>query len=477
MESEEFRRLAHVVADWMADYLRDIGDYPVMPGVQPGATGRQLPAVPPATGERIEAILDDFKRIILPGMSHWNHPGWFAYFPATTSPPSVLAEMLTAALAANCMSWQTSPAATELEQVMMRWLGGTIGLPESFTGVIQDTASTATLVALICARERASGGAFGSKGPAAAESQRLTVYTSQEAHSSVPKGVRLAGFGSERLRLIPVDADYAMRPDALDAAIQRDLGDGLLPACIVATTGTTSSTALDPLRPLGEIARRHGAWLHVDAAYAGAAAILPERRAILDGVELADSFVFNPHKWLLTNFDCSAFFVRDPQFLIRIFGTSPEYLRGSHDAEVVNYRDWGIPLGRRFRALKLWFVLRSYGVEGLQEIIRSHIALADDFRGWVEADPDWEPMAPSPLALVCFRYRPSHLGPDDPRVDHLNRRILAIVNGSERVHLTPTILGGRYVLRLVPGALATRAQHVAEAWDLLRTAAREQTVV
>jgi aromatic-L-amino-acid decarboxylase len=368
--------------------------------------------------------------------------------------------MLTATLGAQCMSWQTSPAATELEQVMMEWLRGMLGLPGGFTGVIQDTASTATLVAMLTARERAGGAPGG-----------MTVYASTEAHSSVSKGVKLAGIGVERLRTIPADAAFAMRPDLLEQAIAADLAAGLAPVCVVATAGTTSSTGIDPLRAIGEICRRHGIWLHVDAAYAGAAAILPERRALFDGVELADSFVFNPHKWLLTNFDCSAYFVRDVPALLRTFAASPAYLQTAHDPEVVNFRDWGIQLGRRFRALKLWFVIRSYGVEGLRAMLRRHIALAAEFRSWVEAEPGFVVAAPSPFGLVCFRHAPPGLGADGSSLDAGNRELLERVNAAGDVYLTHTVLGGRYTLRLAVGQWQTERADVLRAWERIRAAA------
>jgi aromatic-L-amino-acid decarboxylase len=459
MHPDEFRRHAHQLADWMADYFRDVGQLPVTPEVRPGDVRRQLPASPPDQGESFEQLFEDFGRIIMPGMTHWNHPGWFAYFPGNNSPPSVLAEMLTATLGAQCMSWATSPAATELEQVTMEWLRRMLCLPESFTGVIQDTASTATLVALLSARERAPAGA------------RLAVYTSTEAHSSVPKGVKLAGYALNHLRHIPVDSHYAMRPDALERALSSDRAAGLVPACVVATVGTTSSTAIDPLPAIAEICKRHGAWLHVDAAYAGTAAIVPELRPLFDGVEHADSLVFNPHKWMLVNFDCSAYFVRDRGALLRTFQITPEYLRTDQDAEVVNFRDWGIQLGRRFRALKLWFVIRSYGVEGLRAMVRNHVALARELAGEIEKTPKFELMAPVPFGLVCFRYRPSELEPSDAAVDDLNRELLRRVNATRRVHLTHTELGGRYVIRMAIGQRQTERAHVAEAWELINEAA------
>jgi aromatic-L-amino-acid decarboxylase len=457
MHPDEFRRHGHQLVDWMADYFARVGDLPVTPAVQPGDIRRRLPAAPPAAGEPFDTLFGDFREIILPGMTHWNHPGWFAYFPCNNSPPSVLGEMLTAAMGAQCMSWATSPAATELEQVVMDWLRGMIGLPPGFTGVIQDTASTATLVALLSARERAGNGAA------------LTVYASREAHSSIDKGARLAGYGVERLRHIPVDAGFALEPAALERAIEADRAAGLTPACVVATIGSTSSTAIDPVEEIAAVCRRHGAWLHVDAAYAGSAAIVPELRPHFAGMEQADSVVFNPHKWLLTNFDCTAYFVRDVDALLRACRASPEYLRTAHDAEVVNYRDWGIQLGRRFRALKLWFVIRSYGVEGLQAMIRRHVALARELAGWVGGDPRFELMAPVPFGLVCFRWRPAGL--PEQEIDRLNEALLARVNASRRVHLTHTRLGGRYVIRLVVGQRETAREHVQEAWRLIRETA------
>jgi aromatic-L-amino-acid/L-tryptophan decarboxylase len=470
MEPEEFRRHAHELVDWMADYLEGVSKLPVTPGVEPGDIARRLPSSPPEQGEPFGQLFADFESIVMPGMTHWNHPGWFAYFPGNNSPPSILAEMLTATLGAQCMSWATSPAATELEQVTMDWLRQMLGLPETFVGVIQDTASTATLVALLSARERSSGYVSGEHGMA--EAGRLTVYASAQAHSSVIKGVRLAGYGLDQLRLIPVDKDYAMRPDALGDAVSADLASGLRPACVVATIGTTSSTAVDPLPAIGEVCRRHRIWLHVDAAYAGTAAIVPELRHYFDGLEQADSLVFNPHKWMLVNFDCSAYYVRDRQALLRTFSITPEYLRTAQDQQVVNFRDWGIQLGRRFRALKVWFVLRSYGVEGLRAMVRGHIALAQELAERIRSSSDFELMAPVPFGLVCFRFHPPSAR--DPLVlDQLNRELLRRVNASGRVHLTHTELDERFVIRMVIGQRLTARQHVDEAWQLIQGAARE----
>jgi aromatic-L-amino-acid/L-tryptophan decarboxylase len=468
MHPDEFRRHAHELVDWMADYLRDVGTLPVTPAVAPGDIRRQLPAGPPLDAEPFERLFEDFRQVIVPGMTHWNHPGWFAYFPGNNSAPSILGEMLTATMGAQCMSWVTSPAATELEQVVMDWLRQMVGLPAGWVGVIQDTASTATLVALLTARERASAGAIGRSG-LAAPGPPLTVYASREAHSSIDKAVKLAGYGLEHLRSIETDAAFALQPAALAAALEADTAAGLRPACVVASVGTTSSTAIDPLVPIADLCRRYGAWLHVDAAYAGAAAIVPELRAAFEGIEQADSIVFNPHKWLLTNFDCTAYLVRDPGALLSTFQATPEYLRTSYDADVVNFRDWGIQLGRRFRALKLWFVIRSYGVEGLRAVIRRHIALAQELAGWIEGDPEFELMAPVPFGLVCFRWRPA--GRSEADLDALNARLLAAVNAERTRYLTHTRLGGRYAIRLVVGQRATERADVEAAWESVRRSA------
>ncbi|HEY8256487.1 MAG TPA: aminotransferase class I/II-fold pyridoxal phosphate-dependent enzyme [Gemmatimonadales bacterium] len=468
MEPEEFRRHAHALADWMADYLRDVGTLPITPAIAPGDIRRQLPPAPPSVAEPFERLFADFQRIVVPGMTHWNHPGWMAYFPGNTSPPSILGEMLTAVMGAQCMSWATSPAATELEQVVMDWLRQMLGLPDSFTGVIQDTASTATLVALLTARERATKHAAGQRG-LADTGAGLTVYASTEAHSSVDKAVKLSGYGLDHYRRIATDAAFALRADELDRAIASDRAAGLVPACVVASVGTTSSTAVDPVPAIAEICARHGVWLHVDAAYAGTAALVPELRASFAGVERADSVVVNPHKWMLTNFDCTAYFVRDTDALLRTFQATPEYLRTAHDPEVVNYRDWGIQLGRRFRALKLWFVIRTYGVEGLRAVVRNHVSLARQLVDWITERDDFELMAPVPFGLVCFRYRPA--GKPEEEIEVLNQRVLERVNAGRRFHLTHTRLGGRYTIRLVIGQRTTSRDHVAAVWREIQDAA------
>ena len=466
MKNEDFRRAGHQFIDWIADYFENVEKFPVVPAVEPGDIKRRVPAVPPARGEAMEAIFRDFETDILPGVTHWQHPGWFAYFPANNSPASVLAEFLTAGLGAQCMTWVTSPAAAELEEAVLDWLRQMIGLPEGFSGVIQDTASTATLCALLSARERATGFESNESGFRAP----LTVYASEEAHSSVDKGVRIAGYGKRNLRRVPTDDRFALRPDRLEEAVVRDREAGLQPACVVATAGTTSSGGLDPLRAVGEICRKHGLWFHVDAAWAGTAALIPEKRSILDGAELADSLVFNPHKWMVTNFDCSAYFIRDPSSLVRTFEINPEYLRTGFDARVKNYRDWGIQLGRRFRALKLWFVIRSYGVEGLQAMVREHIRLAGLVKEWVEADHRFELLAPADLALVCFRLND---GRDEPELNELNGRLLKRINASGRAFLSHTTLRDKFTLRLVVGQRTTEERHVRQAWDVITDAARE----
>lgn len=472
MDAETFRRFGHEVIDWVADYLQEVERYPVLSPVSPGEVRGRLPSGPPRAGESMEAILGDFQEIILPGITHWNHPRFFAYFPANNSGPSILAELLSAGLGVNAMLWQTSPAATELEELVMDWLRQMLGLPASFSGVIQDTASTATLCALLCARERLSGSQINGQGFSSWSGQApLRVYASHEAHSSVEKGLKIAGFGAKNLVLVAVDKDYGMEPQDLERRVNEDLERGFHPCCVTATVGTTSSTGLDPLRPIGEIARRHGLWFHVDAALAGSAAILPEKRWILDGIELADSFVFNPHKWLFTNFDCSAFFCRHPETLTATFSVLPEYLKTDLDRQVTNFRDWGIQLGRRFRALKLWFVLRYYGVDGLQEMLRGHLALAQEFKEWVEGSQDFELLAPVPLNTICFRFHPGRrsgkdLSPEE--LERLNKALLDEVNRSGKIYMTHTRLGEDFCLRLSIGQTQTRREHVVQAWEAIQ---------
>jgi aromatic-L-amino-acid decarboxylase len=466
MDKELFREFGYRFIDWVTNYLSELENFPVCSQVQPGDIRSKLPDGPPNQPEAMERIFHDFKEVILPGITHWQHPSWFAYFPANNSPPSILAELLTAGIGAQCMVWQTSPAAEELEEVVLEWLRQMIGLPEGMAGVIQDTASTATLVALLTAREKATNFEANRGGLR----KSLIVYASEEAHSSIEKGVKIAGYGRENLRTIPTDESFAMIPSKLEEAVEADKKKGLQPACVIATLGTTSSTAVDPLAPIGEICRRHGLWLHVDAAYAGTAALLPEKKWIIEGADKADSFVFNPHKWMLTNFDCSAYFVKDPGALIRTFEIHPEYLKTGIDAQVKNFRDWGIPLGRRFRALKLWFVIRSYGVEGLQKIVGEHIRLAQLFKAWVEENDAFELMAPVDFSLVCFRLND---GRDEEALNDLNKRFLESLNQTGKIFLTHTSLREKYVLRMAIATRTTQERHVREAWELIALKAAE----
>ena len=460
MDKETFRKFGHEFVDWIVDYLDSVEEYPVRAQIKPGEIINRLPDNAPVMGESMERIFKDFQEIILPGMTHWQHPSWFAYFPANNSPPSVLAELLTAGMGAQCMMWETSPAAAELEERVLDWLRRMLGLPEGMKGVIQDTASTTILVALLTAREKATGFKTNREGI----HEKLFVYVSEEAHSSVEKGAKIAGYGMNNIRRIPVDENFAMIPAQLEAAIVADKKMGLKPACVVATVGTTSSSGIDPLRPIGEICRSHGVYLHVDAAYAGTAAILPEKKWMLDGMEHVDSFNFNPHKWMLTNFDCSAHFVKDSGSLIRTFEIHPEYLKTGVDALVKNYRDWGIQLGRRFRALKLWFVIRSYGIEGLQRVVRDHIHLAELFKGWVEEHELFEIMAPVHLSLVCFRL---NNGGSEEELNALNKELIERINQSGKALMTQTTLKGKFVLRMAIGSRTTEERHVCQAWELI----------
>ncbi len=466
MNTDEFRKNGYAFVDWVADYLEEIEKYPVKARVKPGDIKRQVPGSPPEKGESMEDIFRDFKEIILPGMTHWQHPGWFAYFPANNSPESILAELLTAGMGAQCMVWATSPAATELEEVVTGWLKQLLQLPENWVGVIQDTASTATLCALLTAREWVSDFGVNEKGMEG----KFVIYVSQEAHSSAEKGGKIAGFGRENIRYIETDEKYAMKPEELERAIIEDEEKGLRPTAVVATLGSTSSGAFDPLDEVGRICKKHGVWFHVDAAYAGPAAMLEEKSHLFRGLENVDSFVFNPHKWLLTNFDCSVYYVKNPELLTRTMSIDPEYLKTAHDLEVKNFRDWGIPLGRRFRALKLWFVLRSYGVEGLRDFLREHIRLGEFFKNLVEEDPDFELMAPAELGLVCFRYNAGEIKGED--LDNFNRQLMEGINSRGEVFLTHTVLGEKFVLRMAIGQRTTREEHVRKAWKIIKEEAK-----
>ena len=469
MNAEEFRRHAHEMVDWMADYMEGVEGYPVRAQVRPGEIASRLPEDPPAEGEPMARIFADFERIVLPGVTHWQHPSFFAYFPANASPPSILAEMLTATLGAQCMLWQTSPAATEMETRVLDWLRRMTGLPVGFKGVIQDSASSAILCAILTARERATGWRANEDGMGAVP--RLTVYTSEEAHSATEKDVGIAGIGRANLRKVTTDAESAMDAEALERAILGDKAAGAVPACVVASLGATGAGGIDPLRRIGEICARHGVFLHVDAAWAGAALICEEWRWMIEGIEHVDSLVLNPHKWLLTNFDCSAHFVRDEEALVRTLGILPAYLESREGGRVIDCRDWGVPLGRRFRALKLWFVIRSYGVDALKAMIRDHIAWAGELADQVAAAPDFELTSPARLALLTFRYHPEEVD-DEAALDALNARLLEAINDDGRIYLTQTRLAGRAVIRVSVGQANTRRHHVQAAWDVIRELAR-----
>jgi len=473
MDTHDFRRLGHELIDWVADYREHISEYPVMSRVQPGEVAAQLPAEPPRRAEGLATISADLERVVLPGITHWNHPGFFAYFPSNSDLSSVLADLVAAGLGVQGMSWQTSPAATEVEDVVMEWLRQMLGLSDAFSGVIQDTASTATLCALLCARERSSDFSQ-NRGGLQAEEAPLVVYASDQAHSSVPKAALLAGFGAEHLRLLETDDDHALRLDVLETAVREDLAAGRRPCALVAAVGTTATTALDPLEAMAELAVRHGLWLHVDAALAGTAMLCPENRWMWEGVERADSVVLNPHKWMGTGFDLSAYFVRDPEHLVRVMSTDPSYLRTAQDGLVRNLRDWGIPLGRRFRALKLWFLIREYGVEGLQARVRRDLDNAAWLTEQVDQAPGWQRLAPVPLQTVCVRHVPPALEDDEPALAAHNMAVADRVNRAGRSYVTPSLLKGRQMIRVSIGAQATEREHVDAVWRGLQEAAATQ---
>jgi len=468
MTPDEFRKYGRQVIDWIADYYEQIETYPVLSPVEPGQVRASLPLQPPEMGERFEDILADITPLIIPGITHWQSPNFYAFFPTGAAGPSILGDLLASGLGVQGMLWLTSPACTELETHVLDWLVDMLALPDKFKssgkggGVIQDTASSATLCALLAARERATVCAVNERGG----NHHLVAYSSTQAHSSIAKAVRIAGLGSKNLRLIAVDENFAIRPDLLARQIKTDKEAGLIPCFVCATVGTTSSNALDSLPEIGRICQEEGIWLHVDAAMSGSAALCPEFRYIHDGLEYADSYCFNPHKWLFTNFDCDCFYVADRVALIRTLSVLPEYLRNTatESGAVIDYRDWHIPLGRRFRALKLWFVIRYYGVEGLQHHIRRHVELAQQFADWVRDSEDFELAAPAPLNLVCFRHKNG---------DTFNQELLERLNRSGYLYLTHTSLNDRYTLRLCVGQAQTEAMHVEQAWAYIRDYALE----
>jgi aromatic-L-amino-acid decarboxylase len=459
MTPDEFRRHGHAVVDWISDYYARVESFPVVSRVEPGQVRASLPSDPPTKGEPFDMILRDVEKLILPGVTHWQSPNFYAYFPCNASGPAILGDLLSSGLGVQGMLWATSPACTELETHVLDWLVGMLDLPRKFLstssggGVIQDTASNASLCALLAARERATNFVSNQRGC----DGKLVAYTSSQAHSSIEKDVQIAGLGRQNLRLIAVDENFAMRPDALSQQIEKDRHAGLVPCFVCATVGTTSSNAIDPLSEIGRICREQRVWLHVDAAMSGTAALCPEFRHIQKGLEFADSYTFNPHKWMFTNFDCNCFYVADRKALIQTLSVLPEYLRNkaTETGAVIDYRDWQIPLGRRFRSLKLWFVIRHYGIEGLQYHIRRHVEIAQKLVEWVRKDQRFELAAPAPLNLVCFRHRGG---------DEVNQSLMDRLNRSGDLYLTHTRLNDRLTLRLCVGQANTTARHVERAW-------------
>jgi aromatic-L-amino-acid/L-tryptophan decarboxylase len=487
LSPELFVRYGRRLVEWVADYLASAEQYPVLSRVKPGDIAATLPASPPSGPEPLDEIIADFERAIMPGITHWNHPGFFAYFANSSPVPGILAELLTAALNANAMLWRTSPAATELELRATDWLRQMMGLGADWQGHINDTASISTMLALAAARE-AAGLDVRERGMAGrSDLPPLRVYCSEQAHSSVDKGAIALGIGHENVVHVPVDAEFRMRPDALRALIEEDRARGMLPLAVVATVGTTSTTSIDPVREIARVIREAAAtgsganpeprhkspWLHIDAAYGGSAAVVPAMRHVLDGAELADSLVVNPHKWLFTPVDCSVLYVKEPAILKRAFSLVPEYLTSRSHSDAVNLMDYGVQLGRRFRALKLWMVIRAFGAEGLATRIESHCALAREFASWVSSEPGWEVMAPVPFSTVCYRYAPD--GTSEDERERINAAILEHVNASGKAFISHTKLNGRYALRLAIGNIRTEQRHVAEAWRLLREGASTAT--
>ena len=470
MPPEEFRRHAHAVVDWMADYLAQVGDYPVLAQVQPGDVAARLPVSAPAQGEAVDDILRDFRDVVLPGVTHWNHPDFLAYFAITGSGPGILGEMLSAALNTNAMLWRTGPAPTELEARTLDWLRQLMGLPADFHGTIQDTASISTLVAIAAARE-AAGLGIRDEGMSGRGLPRLRVYASEEVHSSIDKAGITLGIGRDGTRKIATDAAFRMDPAALEAAIVEDRAAGVHPLAVVATVGTTSTSSIDPVPAIADVCARQGVWLHVDAAYGGSAALVPELRHVLDGAERADSLVVNPHKWMFVPIDCSVLFSRRPEIIRRAFSLVPEYLVTPEGETVTNLMDYGPALGKRFRSLKLWMTLRYFGAEGMAARIREHVRLARAFAGWAQEEAGWEVMAPVPLSLVVFRHAPA--GMVGAEADAHNERVMAAVNAGGRAFISHTRVRGRLALRLAVGNLRTTEAHLRAVWDLLRKTAAD----
>lgn len=463
MNIKEFKENAHKMIDWIADYYENIEQYPVLSQAEPGSIFNKLPDNAPDNPEDFQEIFKDFQEIIMPGITHWQSPNYYAYFTSNTSFPSILGELLSSAIGLQCMNWLSSPAAAELEEKVMNWLRDIMGLPKDFTGVIQDTASTSTLCAILTAREVYSNYKINNAG---FNNIKYRIYCSTQTHSSLDKAVKIAGIGKENLRKIPVDNEYKMKIDILEKEILNDINNGFTPLALVATIGTTSSTAVDPISDIAKICQKYKIWLHIDAAFAGSAMVLPEKRHFLYGVEFANSYVFNPHKWLFTNFDCSAYFVKDKEQLIKTFEILPEYLKTNVDNYVNNYRDWGIQLGRRFRSLKLWFVLRSYGVSGLKKTIGEHIRLANLIEQRINSHSDFELLAPVNFSLICFRFKPSNIN-DNNKLNKINEELMSRINKAGKIFLSHTKLDDVFTLRMVIGQTNVEERHVLDAWEFI----------
>ena len=465
MSADDFKKYGHELIDWASEYLDNIEKYKVLPDIKPGEIKSGLPEHPNFTGEDFNKIIDDFEKIIIPGITHWNHPGFMAYFNSTSSVPGILGELLIATLNVNGMLWKTSPSASELEEVTTNWLREMLGLPEYMWGIIYDTASVSSLHAIACAREKL-GFDIREKGLAGNNLPKLRLYCSEHAHSSIEKGAITLGIGREGVKKIGCDSEFRIIPELLRTVIRKDKEDGVMPFCVVATIGTTSTTSIDPIRAIGEICKEENLWLHVDSAHAGTAAIVPEMKYILDGIEYADSIVVNPHKWMFVPVDCSILYVKESEILKRAFSLNPEYLKTKVDAEVTNYNDYGVQLGRRFRSLKLWFVIKYFGAEGLAGIIRSNIETANKFKQLVQQDSDFELMAPVPFSTICFRYKPTgYLGD----LNELNSNLMEEINKTGKILLSHTKLNGNFVIRLVVSGIRTEEKHVLEAWKIIKS--------
>jgi aromatic-L-amino-acid decarboxylase len=472
MSAADFKRFGYRLIDWASEYLKDIEKYRVLPDIKPGEIKARLPEHPNYEGEDFNKIINDFDNIIIPGITHWNHPGFMAYFNSTSSIPGILAELLIATLNVNGMLWRTSPSASELEEVTTKWLREMLGLPEYMWGIIYDTASVSSLHAIACAREKL-GLNIREKGLAGDNLPKLRLYCSEHAHSSIEKGAITLGIGREGVTKIRSDEEFRLIPDLLREEIRKDKTNGIRPFCVVATVGTTSTTSIDPIRTIGEICKEENLWLHVDSAHAGTAAIVPEMRYIFDGIEFADSIVINPHKWMFVPVDCSILYIKEPGILKRAFSLEPEYLKTKVDSEVINYNDYGVQLGRRFRSLKLWFVIKYFGAEGLAGIIKRNIETAKKFKQLVQEDSEFQLMAPVPFSTICFRYKPVGYTGD---LNKLNSKLMDEINKTGRIFLSHTKLNGNFVIRLVVSGIRTEEKHVLEAWEIIKKAVQTGAV-